>query len=81
MQPFKAILIYPMNALATDQAGRVAREIVTRPELAGITAGLYVGDDSDEHSTTVRHVEGERYTVITDRDRIREEPPDLLLTN
>ena len=77
----KAILIYPMNALATDQAGRVAREIVTRPELAGITAGLYVGDDSDEQSTTVRHVEGERYSVITDRDRMREEPPDLLLTN
>jgi DEAD/DEAH box helicase domain-containing protein len=77
----KAILIYPMNALATDQANRVAREIVTHKELAGITAGLYVGDESEEKSTTVRHVAGERYTVITDRSRIREEPPDILLTN
>lgn len=77
----KAILIYPMNALATDQASRIAKEIVTRPALAGITAGLYVGDEPDEKSTTVRHLEDERYTVITDRERIREEPPDILLTN
>ncbi|MCP5321670.1 MAG: hypothetical protein H7A12_12735 [Pseudomonadales bacterium] len=27
---FKAILIYPMNMLATDQAGRLAKEILTR---------------------------------------------------
>lgn len=77
----KAILIYPMNALATDQANRLAKEIVTRPELAGLTAGLYVGEESGEPSTTVRHIEGNRYTVITERDRIREEPPDILLTN
>lgn len=77
----KAILIYPMNALATDQANRVAKEIVTRKALSGITAGLYVGDEASEKSTTVRHLEADRYTVITDRDRMREEPPDILLTN
>ncbi len=77
----KAILIYPMNALATDQAGRVAREILTHPALAGITAGLYVGEESGEKSTSVRHLDGDRYTVITDRNRLREEPPDVLLTN
>lgn len=77
----KAILIYPMNALATDQANRLAKEIVTRKGLTGITAGLYVGDESEDKSTTVRHIAGDRYTLITDRDRIREEPPDILLTN
>lgn len=77
----KAILVYPMNALATDQANRVAKEIVTRPELSGLTAGLYVGDQSEEKSTTVRHLEGDRYTVITDRERLQDEPPDILLTN
>ena len=77
----KAILIYPMNALATDQANRLAKEILTRPAFVGITAGMYIGDKSGEPSTTVRHIEGERYTVITERDRIREEPPDILLTN
>jgi len=77
----KAVLIYPMNALATDQANRLAKEIVTRKGLSGITAGLYVGDESEDKNTTVRRVAGDRYTVITDRDRIREEPPDILLTN
>jgi DEAD/DEAH box helicase domain-containing protein len=77
----KAIFVYPMNALATDQAGRVAREIVSRAELSKITAGLYVGDESSEQSTTVRQLSDGRYTIITDRDRIREEPPDILLTN
>lgn len=77
----KAIFIYPMNALATDQAGRVAREIVSRSELSKITAGLYVGDESSEKSTTVRQLANGQYTIITDRDRLREEPPDILLTN
>lgn len=78
----KAILVYPMNALATDQANRLAKEICTRPELAGITAGLFIGGESDEASTTVGpNKNGDGYTVITERDRIREEPPDILLTN
>jgi len=77
----KAVLIYPMNALATDQAQRLAKEIVTRPAFAGLTAGLYVGEDPVEPSTTVRRLDGGGYTVITERDRLREEPPDILLTN
>jgi DEAD/DEAH box helicase domain-containing protein len=77
----KAILIYPMNALATDQAGRLAKEILTRPGLSDITAGLYVGDQPSELSTTVRQLDEKRYTVVTDRNRLREEPPDILLTN
>jgi DEAD/DEAH box helicase domain-containing protein len=77
----KAILIYPMNALATDQANRLAKEILTRPGLGDITAGLYVGDEPSELSTTVRALDERRYTIITDRDRMREEPPDILLTN
>jgi len=77
----KAILVYPMNALATDQARRLAREILTRPALAAVTAGLYVGDEPTEKSTAVRHLGGDDYTLITDRERMREEPPDILLTN
>lgn len=77
----KAILVYPMNALATDQANRLAREILTRPGLESISAGLYVGDKPSEPSTSVRQLDEKRYTVITDRERMREEPPDILLTN
>ncbi len=34
----KALILYPMNALANDQAARLAKLLTTRPELAGITA-------------------------------------------
>src|SRR5699024_8393177 len=49
----KALLLYPMNALATDQAERLTRLITTEPGLAGITAGLYTGEHSGSGRTTV----------------------------
>jgi DEAD/DEAH box helicase domain-containing protein len=73
----KAILIYPMNALATDQSKRIADLINNNPALQGkVTAGLYVGD-SDETPTAVMGAD----KVITDKRIIRESPPDILLTN
>ncbi|WP_413167869.1 DEAD/DEAH box helicase [Capilliphycus salinus ALCB114379] len=73
----KAILIYPMNALATDQAKRIAQLIHKTPALAGkITAGLYVGD-KDETPTSAMTPE----KIITDKRLLRESPPDILLTN
>jgi DEAD/DEAH box helicase domain-containing protein len=73
----KAILIYPMNALATDQAKRVARRVHDTPSLRGkITAALYVGDSEHEP-----HAVMSRDSVVTNRDAIRDSPPDILLTN
>ena len=43
----KAILIYPMNALATDQARRIADLINTTPSLSGLRAGLYIGAEDE----------------------------------
>ncbi len=52
----KAIILYPMNALASDQAGRFAEEIFNRPELhegtgpdrrARVRVGLFTGRDDD----------------------------------
>jgi DEAD/DEAH box helicase domain-containing protein len=41
----KAVVIYPMNALATDQARRFAREIHDQEALWGrVSVGLYVGE-------------------------------------
>ena len=41
----KAILVYPMNALAMDQARRIAQTIHRTPSLRGrVSAGLYVGE-------------------------------------
>ncbi|MBB1011629.1 ATP-dependent helicase YprA (DUF1998 family) [Dietzia kunjamensis] len=72
----KALLLYPMNALATDQAERLTRLLTTEPGLAGVTAGLYTGEHSGSGRTTVSSA-----GLITDRATMREDPPDLLLTN
>ncbi|WP_143965790.1 DEAD/DEAH box helicase [Gordonia zhaorongruii] len=72
----KALLLYPMNALATDQAERLARMISGDPALAAVTAGIYTGDYSDGGRATVS-ADG----IITDRRTMQDDPPDLLITN
>ena len=42
----KALILYPMNALANDQAQRLAGMITGYPELGGITAALYTGQQA-----------------------------------
>ncbi|NCC60076.1 MAG: DEAD/DEAH box helicase [Verrucomicrobiae bacterium] len=74
----KAIIIYPMNALATDQARRFAREIAGNPKLKGnVTAGLFIGgQDSDEGIKIMQDD-----MVITCKNTMRKYPPDILMTN
>ncbi len=73
----KAILIYPMNALATDQAGRIAETIWENKRLRGrVTAGLFVGQSTGKESKVMT-----RTGVITDKETQRLRPPDILLTN
>lgn len=66
----KAILLYPMNALATDQALRLDTELKDGG-LSQVTAGLYIGDVP---STTYPR-------VATLRQDMRRMPPDILITN
>ncbi len=73
----KAILIYPMNALASDQAGRLARIIWNNPNLRGaVTAGLFVGQ-SERDPRMVMAPDG----IVTHKETLRLKPPDILLTN
>lgn len=73
----KAIIIYPMNALATDQAGRIAKLVHDSPEInSNITVGMYVGG-FDNGSGRVMSED----SVITDRETMRSSPPDILMTN
>ncbi|MFL0577285.1 DEAD/DEAH box helicase [Brevibacterium luteolum] len=71
-----ALILYPMNALALDQAQRLSQMLVEDPQFAGIRAGLYVGDSGDSGRSMVT-ADG----LITDRETLRAEPPDILLTN
>ena len=74
----KALVIYPMNALASDQARRIADLVASVPAFAGLRVGLYVGG----HATAPGEgVVMTPTTVITDRDTLRKHPPDILLTN
>lgn len=73
----KAIVIYPLNALALDQSKRFAKAIHSHPELRGyVTAGLYLGGLEAEASPVMTENQ-----VITDRNVMRNAPPDILLTN
>ncbi|MGQ1838223.1 DEAD/DEAH box helicase [Kocuria turfanensis] len=72
----KAIILYPMNALANDQAGRLARMIHEDPALQGVTAALYTGEHFGAPRTAMS-ADG----LIEDRHTIRSSVPDIVLTN
>ncbi|WP_420176611.1 DEAD/DEAH box helicase [Luteococcus sp. OSA5] len=77
----KALILYPMNALANDQAQRLTAMLTEQPSdgssnpYAGITAALYTGEDGPKRTTV--SADG----LITSRDIIRSQAPDIILTN
>ena len=70
----KALLVYPMNALVTDQARRLAGLLDGDPDLAGVTAGLYIGGRGEHSVADADH-------LVDKREALRDSPPDILLTN
>ena len=73
----KALIIYPMNALATDQAKRIAELIYGSPELRGnVTVGMYVGGQEHTPARTMSE-----HGVITDHETMLNNAPDILMTN
>lgn len=72
----KAIIIYPMNALANDQLVRLRNLI--RDSGVNLTFGMYTGESETVAHTLGDPVEGNE---VIERDRIRKEPPDIILTN
>ncbi|MEY2699709.1 MAG: hypothetical protein RIQ52_464, partial [Pseudomonadota bacterium] len=77
-QGIKALIIYPMNALANDQARRFAELVHTTPAFAGLRIGLFVGGHGSEPGAGLKM---SATSVITDRKTLRKAPPDILLTN
>ncbi|HEX5567134.1 MAG TPA: DEAD/DEAH box helicase, partial [Streptomyces sp.] len=75
----KAVLLYPMNALATDQAHRV-NDLLDDPRdarlrNAGVRVGLYIGDTASQEFKQANP------RVAVDRGEIRRTRPDILITN
>jgi len=75
----KALVIYPMNALTTDQARRFAQVIAQTPAFQGLRVGLFVGGRSGKDGWGLMTMTAT--SVITDRETLRKDPPDILLTN
>jgi ATP-dependent helicase YprA (DUF1998 family) len=69
----KAILIYPMNALANDQCARIRRLL----DGTTVSFGRYTGETKITGSRPADAPENERIL----RSEFRASPPDLLLTN
>ncbi|MCP2243347.1 DEAD/DEAH box helicase [Lentzea aerocolonigenes] len=67
----KAVFLYPMNALATDQAQRLNRLLVEHKALSRLHAGLYIGDRAATKYEKVH----------TRRSDMWLSPPDILITN
>ncbi|WP_263239664.1 DEAD/DEAH box helicase [Streptomyces sp. A13(2022)] len=72
-QGIKAVLLYPMNALAGDQADRLGEQLEDG-RLGEVTAGLYIGQASSRGTAPYKR-------VMVDRAEIRRNPPDILITN
>ncbi|MFF6786835.1 DEAD/DEAH box helicase [Streptomyces sp. NPDC012510] len=67
----KAVFLYPMNALASDQADRINKLLSGEGALSKLWAGLYIGDRAATRYEKVR----------TRRSEMQVSPPDILITN
>ena len=80
----RALLLYPMNALANDQLKRLRGLLANTPE---ITFGRYTGDTANDYETARRkfaaQFQGQAMVPneLLSRDQMRATPPHLLLTN
>jgi len=80
----RALLLYPMNALANDQLKRLRRLLQKVPD---VSFGRYTGqtlEHQDMAEQDFRHVfpnEPRIENELISRDEIRERPPHILLTN
>lgn len=79
----RAMILYPMNALANDQLKRL-RSLL---ENTGITFGRYTGDTPEKQDDAIREWSAENpnetrlENEIISREQIRRTPPNILLTN
>lgn len=79
----RALLLYPMNALANDQVARLRSYLARYP---AITFGRYIGETEQEtaHALTKYREEWQAEPLpneLISREQMRAAPPHLLLTN
>ena len=73
----KAVLMYPMNALANDQLKRLRHRL----KGTGITFARYTGDTQRSDASANERPEDVPPEERLSRESIQADPPDILLTN
>jgi ATP-dependent helicase YprA (DUF1998 family) len=81
----RALLLYPMNALANDQVERLRELLENTPE---VTFGRYTGEtkQTEEQALNLyKEMNGQNARPLSNelisRERMQQEPPHILLTN
>jgi ATP-dependent helicase YprA (DUF1998 family) len=78
----KAVIVYPMNALANSQY----EEFAERLDGSGLRLGLYTGDTPTDPDSEAEFLQQfgrkDAYdSEVVSREELREDPPDILMTN
>lgn len=81
----RALLLYPMNALANDQMKRL-RLLLAREGNGGITFGRYIGETKQDEEVANRAYKAQfgedpLPNELLSRDEMQARPPHILLTN
>jgi len=79
----RALLLYPMNALANDQMKRL-RDLLEHE--ASITFGIYTGETEKTYDSALGKFQRMHHRLplkneLISRDQMKETPPNILLTN
>ena len=84
----RALILYPMNALANDQRnrlGEIANRLIETHSIFRFSFGQYIGetpeDEKDSRRFAREHLSDRLPGELVLRSEIRESPPHILLTN
>jgi len=84
----RALILYPMNALANDQRerlGEIAKQLITAGSPFRFTFGQYIGETPENEDDSARHardhIDNRLPGELVLRREMQENPPHILLTN
>ncbi len=84
----RALVLYPMNALANDQRdrlGEICQRLMDEKSDFGFTFGQYIGETPEDGNDSRRHAQDHmarrKPGELVLRSEMRSQPPNILLTN